>query len=343
MEEKNGSFGKIKDTDVITKTVKTNNSGTVDMVVEADSIPSFLQVIFTPEVLKPQERGTIEIVLDPSKTGHYGHFRSDLRFAVNSTVIKLPFQINAYIEPDFSNLSEEELASAPKILLENKRINIGKLERFAEKEVVVTFQNTGKRDLTILDIALARSVELKKFTKLVKPGTEGSVILIVKEKSNTQKFSRTIKILTNDPTAFETPVLLQGVLTVTPEEVVPALTARKLHGMMQEFQDLREAAFAQEKVEFRDIVVFDVRSKKLFNKSHIEGALNIQINTTEFKETIENLEKNWVYCFYSDNETDSAKAAKHLMKAGFKETYYLKSGIKDWQKNKLPMSDSYRK
>ena len=62
-------------------------------------------------------------------------------------------------------------------------------------------------------------------------------------------------------------------------------------------------------------------------------------NLPNFKKIINTLEKDWVYCFYSDNDLDSSKAAKHLSNTGIKQVYYLKKGIKDWMKHKYPMAD----
>lgn len=305
----------------------------------ADSIPDFLKIIFIPESLKPGEKGKLEIEFDSAKAGKYGHFRYDLKFLINTVLIKLPFQINAYIQPDFSGLSEEELKTAQKIKLPSKVFNIGKLERFIDKEVVVDFQNIGEKDLTILDVAIARSIEVLDYTKVVKPGTKGTVALRIKEKSNTPNFNRVIKILSDDPSSFETPVTIKGVLVTTTEEVVPALTAKKLYEMIQEYNKTRADIFIGKDIAFKDLVIFDVRSKELYDKYHIEGALNVQVGTVEFKKIINTLEKDWVYCFYSDNDLDSSKAAKHLSNTGIKQVYYLKKGIKDWMKHKYPMAD----
>ena len=68
-----------------------------------------------------------------------------------------------------------------------------------------------------------------------------------------------------------------------------------------------------------EVVVLDVRTADEFNEGHIENALNIDINQSNFLEKVkETLHKDKTIAVYCRSGRRSAKAAERLSSEGYK-------------------------
>lgn len=84
--------------------------------------------------------------------------------------------------------------------------------------------------------------------------------------------------------------------------------------------------------------LLDVRTAGEYAQGHIEGAVNADINSAEFMQVIQNLDKDkavFVYCLSGGR---SASAAQQLKEQGFKEVINLEGGILAWNAAQLPLS-----
>jgi len=76
--------------------------------------------------------------------------------------------------------------------------------------------------------------------------------------------------------------------------------------------------------------LIDIRTPQEFEKSHIQGAKNINVNGSDFCNVIEELDKTkpvLIYCL-SGGRCKSALAT--LREAGFKNVHDLSGGINAW-------------
>lgn len=82
--------------------------------------------------------------------------------------------------------------------------------------------------------------------------------------------------------------------------------------------------------------ILDVRTPAEYSKSRIEGAINMDINDSGFKEKTKKLDKLkpvFVYCL---SGVRSAKAASYLRKQGY-QIFELKGGMLEWNNKKKPV------
>jgi rhodanese-related sulfurtransferase len=84
-------------------------------------------------------------------------------------------------------------------------------------------------------------------------------------------------------------------------------------------------------------VILDVRSPAEFEKGHIPGAVNIDINSSKFSERITALDKSKPYLVNCAVGMRSAKACRKMEALGFKELYDLAPGFDGWQKAGKPV------
>ena len=83
------------------------------------------------------------------------------------------------------------------------------------------------------------------------------------------------------------------------------------------------------------IQLVDVRTPEEFASGHLENAVNINFYADDFKEQINQLDKEKEVYLYCRSGGRSAKAAKDLEAMGFRKVYDLEGGILKWQKKKL--------
>ena len=86
-----------------------------------------------------------------------------------------------------------------------------------------------------------------------------------------------------------------------------------------------------------NVVVLDVRTAAEFEKGHIPGATNIDINSVKFDEKIGALDKSKTYLVNCAVGMRSEKACNTMEKMGFKHLYNLESGFDGWKKARKPV------
>jgi len=86
-----------------------------------------------------------------------------------------------------------------------------------------------------------------------------------------------------------------------------------------------------------NFIILDVRSTEEYSKSHIEMAENIDYNNQNFKDEVVKLDKNKKYLVYCRSGHRSSNATNIMIKLGFTDIHNLSGGIKQWNKNGLPI------
>lgn len=79
-------------------------------------------------------------------------------------------------------------------------------------------------------------------------------------------------------------------------------------------------------------VLVDVRMPGEFEQGHIEGAINIDFFSADFKHDLLDLNRNKKYYLYCKNEVRSYRAMKFMETNDFKNVYMLKGGYEEWTK-----------
>lgn len=80
-----------------------------------------------------------------------------------------------------------------------------------------------------------------------------------------------------------------------------------------------------------ELVIIDVRTPSEVDKGKIEGALNINWNSADFKEKVSSLDPSKTYVLYCRSGTRSSRAAQLMQKMGFKQVLNLKGGYNTYQ------------
>ena len=84
-------------------------------------------------------------------------------------------------------------------------------------------------------------------------------------------------------------------------------------------------------------VILDVRSAAEFEKGHIPGAINIDINSTRFGDKVATLDKGKTYLVNCAVGMRSARACQKLAAIGFTNLVDLAPGFDGWKKAGRPV------
>lgn len=82
----------------------------------------------------------------------------------------------------------------------------------------------------------------------------------------------------------------------------------------------------------KNVIVIDVRTREEFEVGHVEDAINIDINNSNFKTIIDSISKQKQILLYCRSGLRSSKAAKIFIKKGLTKVYNLEGGIISWDK-----------
>lgn len=79
-----------------------------------------------------------------------------------------------------------------------------------------------------------------------------------------------------------------------------------------------------------NVVILDVRTPSEFAEGHIDGAINIDVESGTFESAIAGLDKNATYAVYCRSGRRSAIATDAMASLGFAKLYNLDGGTGAW-------------
>ncbi len=197
-----------------TDTIYFYNNMDKPLEYDFDRIPDFLSVQMLPSKIPAKSEGKIAVAYDTKIKDTYGptidYFYMKTNDADRS---KKRLIVSPKIKQDFSGLSGEELANAPRIAFENKKYDFGTLEEGEKITHTFSFKNEGKRDLIIraTDASCGcTSPEPEK--KQIAPGESGAIKVIFNSRGKKGRQHQRVTVIANDPEQPVTILHLNGVV-----------------------------------------------------------------------------------------------------------------------------------
>ncbi|MBC7642732.1 MAG: rhodanese-like domain-containing protein [Flavobacterium sp.] len=105
----------------------------------------------------------------------------------------------------------------------------------------------------------------------------------------------------------------------------------------QNYESLLAKKFQEKLNTEKSPQILDVRSPEEFISGHIENAININWNSSDFSDKVKSFVKTkpiFVNCLGGGR---SKKASEALSLLGFTKVYELKGGISEWKSNNFPI------
>jgi phage shock protein E len=79
------------------------------------------------------------------------------------------------------------------------------------------------------------------------------------------------------------------------------------------------------------VTIVDVRTPAEFAAGHVQGAVNVDLQSAGFSQQLDKLDKNGTYVVYCHTGNRSKQATDAMGAAGFAHVYNLQGGIADLQ------------
>lgn len=94
----------------------------------------------------------------------------------------------------------------------------------------------------------------------------------------------------------------------------------------------------QEKSDDPNFKILDVRTPDEYTSGHVEGAVNIDYNSDDFKEKLATLDRSGEYLVYCRSGNRSSGAVKVMEELEFTMIYHMTGGIIEWSAEALPFA-----
>jgi rhodanese-related sulfurtransferase len=81
-----------------------------------------------------------------------------------------------------------------------------------------------------------------------------------------------------------------------------------------------------------ELIILDVRSPREYEEGHIEGALNIPVESASFQSETGRLDKGKTYIVYCRSGNRSKEARNRMLEIGFTRVVNMTGGMLGWQR-----------
>ena len=194
-------FASVVKTEKKIRVMPAINSSGEPVKVEFEDLPPHLLLKMLPATLKAGQKGLVECTYFGTKDSRWGNVRDIVKVKLNGVVQEKNLYISANLVEDFSRLTKEELANAPRMVPLSNRYDIGPMNQLSEKTVEFRIRNDGKRDLIIRDIrpACDCTTLLQDHGLTIKGGETGLIRLKFSSGNFLGSISKPVYIYSNDP------------------------------------------------------------------------------------------------------------------------------------------------
>ena len=200
------SFVKMKNTEQKTEKINVMNVSDKDLKISFERIPRYITIKAVPETLKANQKGYIEATYNGKLQNKFGFGSARIGLLLNDKKVEIKSKryatiaVSATIEEDFSKLTPEALAEAPRIEFESKIFDFKSITQGDKVDYIFKFKNTGKSDLVIRRTKASCGCTLVNLaSKVIKAGESGEMKATFNSRGKKNRQNKRITVITNDP------------------------------------------------------------------------------------------------------------------------------------------------
>jgi len=196
------------------KVIEVHNPYNKDLAIEFDRVPEHIKVQAIPNILKFGKTGIIKVQYDAKHKNDFGTLADRLYLVINGVKHKKNYlSITADITEDFGILDSLKKQQAPRIKIDNQRINFGTIREREIFRFSVHIKNEGLRNLIIRKAVPSCGCTIVKTEGfVVPPGGEEKMDIVFDSTGRHGQQSKTITVISNDPAQPKTVIYLTGVI-----------------------------------------------------------------------------------------------------------------------------------
>ncbi len=179
------------------------------------NVPNHMKLRAIPETLNPGQKGIIKVSYNAKTKNDWGFLMDRVTVAINGDTQqnKNQLSISATIEEDFSKLTDEEKAKAPKIEFKETTFNFGTINQGERVDYTFELKNSGKSDLIIHKTKAACGCTIvNPSKKVLKPDESADIKVTFNSAGKLNRQNKSITIITNDPSQPQATLRVTGMV-----------------------------------------------------------------------------------------------------------------------------------
>lgn len=205
MKYRSLNVGKITTERVITESFEVYNESdsSVTFYPENSVIPDHLVIRAVPEILESKQRGELRITYDPLKKNDLGYLNDLVTLSTSDPLGKdKKIYVIATIEEYFPMMTDDELATKPKLLIDERIRNLGKVPSGENAELEFLLKNEGQETLNIRKVkSNCDCLALDLVDENIQVGETVSLKVTFDTKGRKGQQYKNVTIFSNDPSS----------------------------------------------------------------------------------------------------------------------------------------------
>jgi hypothetical protein len=195
------SFTRIAPEEVKTEELEMINTSDSPVKIEFERVPEHLKIRMEPETLEPDQKGKIVATYD-------AEVKDDWGFVVDQVYLKMNgesnhrnrLSVSATIEEDYSKWSEEQMANAPVIEIDDRVFDFGEIKQGEKVSHAFIVTNKGKSNLILRKIrASCGCTAIQPDKTVISPGESTKIVAQFNSRGMSGRQNKSVTVYSNDP------------------------------------------------------------------------------------------------------------------------------------------------
>lgn len=201
MKSSHLSFTRIAPEEVKTEELELVNTSDEKVAINFDRVPEHLTIKMVPETLDPEQEGKIVATYDASVKDDWGFVVDQVYLNMNGeTDRRNRLSVSATIEEDYSKWTDEEMANAPVIEIDDRVFDFGEINQGEKVSHAFRIKNEGKSNLVLRKIrASCGCTAIQPEKKVISPGESTKLIAQFNSRGMSGRQNKSVTIYSNDP------------------------------------------------------------------------------------------------------------------------------------------------
>ena len=195
------SFTRIDPQAVKTEELELINTSDEAVKIEFESVPRHITLKMEPETVKAGQKGKIIATYDASAKNDWGFVVDQVYLKMNGELNRQNrLSISATIEEDYSKWSEEQMANAPVIEIDNRVFDFGEIKQGEKVSHDFVVTNKGKSNLILRKVrASCGCTAIQPAKTVIGPGESTKIVAEYNSRGMSGRQNKSVTIYSNDP------------------------------------------------------------------------------------------------------------------------------------------------
>lgn len=206
-------MGQIPHGTIERQTVEIANTSGNPVKVSFADMSKGLSLSANPSTIQPGEKAVLSVNIDTRSDSDWGLTSWSAFPVVNGRKVSTKLVFSATIREDFTNLTKEQVSTAPLPMASKSSFNFGTLSSGRKIDTTFEVKNVGKKDLLIHKIDVSENGINASNPFKIPPGSTGKISVSINTKGHIGEKIYILTLITNSPSRPLVNLLVTGELT----------------------------------------------------------------------------------------------------------------------------------